>query len=372
MSLIVDDRRPADVLEALDGPGPVVVVDHRRVPPDDLARRLDHAPPGTWLVALTSGSTAEPRAVCRTRDSWQVSVAALAEVTGVGPGMRVLVPGPLASTLFLHAAWHARQAGAEPVIAPLTTRQHWDVAHLVPRQLSGLLSGDVDLSGRTVVAGGAALPAALASRAAERGLAVVTYYGAAELSFVAVRAPDSTSEGMAAFPGVEVSCREGLVWARGPLLATGYLPDASGHRATAGALRHDIDGWASVGDRGRMLADGSVVITSRGEDAVQSGGATIDVAEVEAVLSQAPDVTDVVVLAVPHSDLGHVVGAVVERAGPADPQSVRTMRGWARDRLAPEALPRRWHLTPALPRTAGGKVDRIAARALLAPADAPD
>ena len=106
---------------------------------------------------------------------------------------------------------------------------------------------------------------------------------------------------------------------------------------------------------------------------MQTGGATVDVAEVESVLAGAPGVSDVVVLAISHRDLGHVVGAVVERAGEAvDAASLRELRGWARARLTPQALPRRWHLTTSLPRTSGGKVDRVAAGDLLRAPDPPD
>jgi acyl-CoA synthetase (AMP-forming)/AMP-acid ligase II len=373
VAVILSDEHPDEVLRALDGPGPVAVFDHRRARPDGFTQRLEQAPSRTWLVALTSGSTAAPRAVCRTRDSWQASVEALATATGVGHGSRVLVPGPLSSTLFLHAAWHADQVGATPVIEPLGTAREWDVAHLVPRQLADLLGTGAALAGRTVVVAGAAIPTAVAARAQARGVRVVAYYGAAELSFVALGEPDAESASLPPFPGVDVVTREGVLWARGPLLATGYLPDSSRDIDAGGPLQRDADGWASVGDRGRVLADGSVVVVGRGATAVQTGGVTVDVAEVEAVLASAPGVSDVVVVGVAHADLGQVVAAVVEHPdGTHDAGSARWLRSWARQRLTPHAVPRYWHLTTALPRTSAGKVDRVAARALLTMSDPPD
>jgi acyl-CoA synthetase (AMP-forming)/AMP-acid ligase II len=367
----VSDAHPRDVLRALDGPGPTAVLDHRRGQPVGFAHRLQHAPPGTWLVALTSGSTAAPRAVCRTRVSWEASVEALATATGTRAGSRVLVPGPLSSTLFLHAAWHAVQIGATPVFEPVRTAREWDVAHLVPRQLADLLDTDSDLVGRTVVVAGAALPAPVAARAQAREVRVVAYYGAAELSFVAIGEPHAESASLPPFPGVEVVSRDGVLWVRGPLLATGYLTDAAVDPRACGPLQRDGDGWTSVGDRGRVLPDGSVVVAGRGEAGVQTGGATVDVAEVETVLAGAPGVREVVVVGVAHADLGQVVGAVVEHDS-VDAASLRRLRTWAQRRLTPQALPRSWHLTPALPRTSAGKVDRAAARALLGPPHPPD
>lgn len=371
MAVTVSDEHPHEVLRALDGSGPIAVLDHRRPPPDGLAHRLEHAPERTWLVAMTSGSTAAPRAVCRTRASWEASVEALTAAVAVRPGTRVLVPGPLSSTLFLHAAWHAVQIGATPIVEPLSTAREWDVAHLVPRQLADLLGTDADLTGCTVVVAGAALPTAVAARARARGLRVVAYYGAAELSFVALGEPDAESTSLPPFPGVEVVSRAGVLWVRGPLLAAGYLPNESGGAEPHGPLRRDVDGWASVSDRGQVLPDGSVVVVGRGATAVQTGGATVDVAEVEAVLSAAPGVREVVVVGVAHADLGRVVAAVVERDS-VDAASLRRLRAWARERLTPQALPRSWHVTTELPRTSGGKVDRAAARALLTTADPPD
>jgi long-chain acyl-CoA synthetase len=365
--MLVGDDRPEDVLAALESPGPVAVLDHRRPSIGSLlGEALPQAPDGTWLVALTSGSSAAPRAVCRTRASWQAGVAALADLTGVGPGSRVLVPGPLSSTLFLHAAWHARQVGAEPVLAALGTAEPWDVVHLVPHLLDRLLRAGDDLAGRTAVVAGAALPAGLARRASRRGLRVVSYYGAAELSFVAA---GRGSGPLAPFPGVEVQVRAGMLWARSPYLCSGYLPLPAGRvPPVPGPLQCDGDGWATVGDRA-SLVPGGLLVHGRPGTAVQTGGATVHVADVEAVLRDAPGVADVAVVATPHPDLGEVVTAVVDAGEPG--LTARRLRAWARPRLSAEQRPRRWLVVDALPRTAAGKVDRSAVQRLVARHEPP-
>ena len=341
---VVGDADPDEVLAALDGTGPVAVVDHRIPVPADVLAALAQVPQA-WLVAFTSGSTARPRGVWRTRESWSASVERLARLA---PGARVLVPGPLHSTLYLHAAWHARQVGARPVVGRLDT-EGWDVAHVVPRQLERLLASAAPLAGRTVVVSGAALPTGLAERAGRAGAHLVAYYGAAELSFVAVGVDGGP---LRPFPGAQVTARDGVLWVRSPYLAGGYLPTD----ATPGPLQQE-DGWATVGDRGEVV-DGTVVVHGRAGRAVQTGGVTVHVADVEAVLREAPGVLDVVVLGTPHPDLVEVVTAVVEAVDPALTRT--TLRAWCARRLPPEHRPRRWVVTAALPRTAAGKTDRAA------------
>lgn len=363
---LVTDEHPSAVLDALDeardgapdDPPAVLVVDHRTPPTRQQALASLTAPSGTWLVAFTSGSTSAPRAVCRTRASWQASAPVLARLTGTGAATRVLVPGPLSSTLFLHAAWHARAVGAQPVLAPLESARGWDVVHLVPHQLSRLLTARDDLAGRTAVVAGAALPSSTARQAADRGLRLVAYYGAAELSFVALGDP-----ALRPFPGAQVEVRDGEIWVRSPYLALGYArpagrPDAA---SPAGPLRLDENGWATVGDRGEVGADGTLVVHGRGTTAVQTGGATVHVADVEHALRRHPGVTDVVVAGVPHAELGQVVAAVVE----SSTATVAQMRAWARATLAPAARPRRWLVQAHLPRTGAGKPDRDRAVGLL-------
>jgi acyl-CoA synthetase (AMP-forming)/AMP-acid ligase II len=364
----VEDDRLDVVLAALDGPGPVAVVPHRRPLPAGLPSVLSRAPERTWLVAFTSGSTARPRAVCRTRASWSASVDALARLTGTGEGTRVLVPGPLASTLFLHAAWHAGQVGAVPLVDRIDTSLPWDVVHLVPHQLAALLdlAGDgpaADLGGRTAVVAGAALPRSTVTRAQARGLRLVAYYGAAELSFVAAGDPgDDPDAALAPFPQVQVDVRDGEVWVRSPLTCTGYLPLPEAGRAD-GPLRH-AGGWATVGDRGAWTRDGRLRVLGRGEAVVQSGGATVLVADVETALRAVPGVRDVAVLAVPHPRLGAVVGAVVE-APSGSALDVAALRTAAAGLLSAEHRPRHWRVVPEMPRTDAGKIDRQAAAAML-------
>ncbi|WP_053205203.1 AMP-binding protein [Jiangella muralis] len=307
-------------------------------------------------AGFTSGSTGRPRVVVRSRSSWTGSFAATDRLTGVTAADTVLVPGALSWSLTAFAAAHALAAGATvrltgdwSVPSLLAAAPDADVVHLVPHRLAAVLDARPERL-RTAVVGGAALGTALRERAADAGVGVVAYYGATELSFVAVD-PDGT--GLRPFDGVEIELRAGEVWVRSPWLAHGYVG------AAAGPLRRDADGWATVGDLAADAA-GPLVLRGRGDGAILTGGATVVPEDVEAVLAAVPGVEGVVVLGLPHAGLGQVVAAVVQGDG------VRraVLEATARARLTPAQRPRRWLAVDELPRTSSGKPARALVAAL--------
>ncbi|MFG3440245.1 class I adenylate-forming enzyme family protein [Nonomuraea sp. NPDC047897] len=306
-------------------------------------------------ACLTSGSTGRPRAVVRTRASWTGSFPHLSALAGIGPDDVVLVPGPLVSSLYAFAAVHALAVGATVVLpgrrttgVPTSLLHRATVVHVVPHLLPAVLDVLADGGGRlrTAVVGGAALPPQARDAAARAGVRVVSYYGATELSFVAV---DADGTGLRPFPEVEIQVRDGEVWARSPWLAQGYLAGA------AGPLKTDGAGWMSVGDRAEPYLPGEPLrLRGRGDGAIQTGGATVVPEDVEAVLRGVPGVTDVVVVGSPHPLLGSVVTAVLEGSPPAR----ATLEVVAREGLDPAQRPRRWYAIGDLPRTPTGKPAR--------------
>jgi acyl-CoA synthetase (AMP-forming)/AMP-acid ligase II len=225
------------------------------------------------------------------------------------------------------------------------------VLHAVPTVLADVLAarehGALPRLRRAVVAG-AALPPALRARAAAAGVDVVEYYGAAELSFVAV---DRDGAGLRAFPGVRLRLRDGLIEVRSPYVAQGYA-EGTGPLTV-------VDGWAGVGDRGRLDADGVLVVAGRGGDAFCVGGTVVLVADVERVLGSVAGVLEVACVGEPDRRLGQRAAAVVRPAAGVDPaRLVRELRLVARRELAAPARPVRYVTVEALPRTLAGKVDR--------------
>jgi long-chain acyl-CoA synthetase len=310
------------------------------------------------LVAFSSGSTGRPRGIVRTVESWQASIAALSDITGITRQDRVWLSGPLWSSLFLYGAFHADAVGAQMVFRdgdPASAT----AMHCVPTQLPGLLhraqTGGLPLVRLAVVAGDH-LAASLREQCETTGWRVVEYYGAAELSFVAWR---ENSGPFRAFPGVETELRQGTLWVRSPYLARGYL---SAH--ADGPFRHDQQGWATVSDLAREVAGGLDVL-GRGNSAVTSGGHTVVVEEVERLLRGLPGVEEVALLGVPHPRLGQVLTAVV--VGSALDVTLRA----AVAGMPTPSRPRRWVHVDALPRTSGGKLRRDALPGLVAKLNQP-
>lgn len=308
-----------------------------------------------WLELSTSGTAAAPRAVLRSLASWEDSFDHVSRLTGTTADDRVLVPAPPSGSMFAFAHAHAAQIGADVVALPRWSLRDAEVAaarctvaHLTPAMLAGLLDRDLGAL-RTVVCAGAALPDGLRQRAHDAGVNVVDYYGAAELSFVAMRVGDRLDP----FPEVEIDVRDGVIWARSPWLADGYAPGQTG------PLRRDSDGWATVGDRGHLDPERGLVVIGRGDDTVTTGGVTILCADVEAAVLTFHTVTAAVAVGMPHPDLGEALEVVVTGSSTIDIGELRFHTGAL---VARTHLPRRWHVWTDLPLTPAGKVDRTEIR----------
>ncbi|HIZ99063.1 MAG TPA: AMP-binding protein [Candidatus Janibacter merdipullorum] len=309
---------------------------------DPVAAFADAERRGRSIALPTSGTSGRPRTIVRSTDSWTRSFPALSELTGTTEDSRVWVPGPMTATMNLCAAVHSRWAGAR-LVDDLADATH---THLTPTALRHLLASGADLTGRHVVVAGDRIDAATRDRVHAAGGRLSHYYGAAELSFVAW---GEHADALRPFPGVEVQARDGELWVRSPFVSEGYLePDLE--------LRTD-DGWATVGDRGEV-ADGLVHVHGR-EGGITTAGATVNVADIERVLRPLA-AGDLVVVGLPHPDLGEIVAAAVTDAG-----DVHRLPALAREVLTAAQRPRRWVHLDALPLTGNDKVARPAVRRAL-------
>jgi acyl-CoA synthetase (AMP-forming)/AMP-acid ligase II len=311
---------------------------------DIITQRSASTPPipGAAWAALTSGSSGSPRIVIRTERSWAASFEYIGELLHATPRDQVILPAPASSSLTLFSLAHALSGGPRPLLGN-ADRTRAVCMHGTPQGLQTLLEHGAPPGLRTALVGGSHLDPSLRARAAAAGIRVVGYYGAAELSFVAI----DDGDGLRPFPGVDWDVRDGVLWVRSPFVALGYVGDA-------GPLRRDGE-WATVGDRAEVL-DGRLRLLGRADDAILSASATIVPAEVEAVLRSVRGVRDAVVFGIPRPRIGTLVAAFIE-TDRADPTRLRTA---CRDRLAPAHRPRRW-FAGVLPRTASGKPARAEA-----------
>ncbi|WP_156891272.1 AMP-binding enzyme [Agromyces subbeticus] len=316
------------------------------------AARISAAlPAGTELAVLTSGSSdaaAAPRAVARTSASWLESAAPLAEIAGLSATDRVAVTGPLHVSMHLYAALHALWLGA----AVGDELDGASIVHATPTRFARLIEGAV-VPPAAIVAG-AAMNDGLRAQAAQRGIRVTEYYGAAELSFVAA----GDGGPLSPFPGVEVELRAGPsgdeVWARSPYLALGVVG--------GGMLRRDERGFATVGDLAERVGSDEFRVLGRGDSAITTAGTTVLAEDVEARLLRLGGIAAAAVVGEPDELLGERIVAVVELDGTADFAAIVAS---ARSALSAAERPRRWFVHP-VPDTASGKPARGALRAALA------
>jgi O-succinylbenzoic acid--CoA ligase len=235
---------------------------------------------------------------------------------------------------------------------------------------------------RTVLVGGAPCPAPLVERALAAGLPVALTWGMTESCAQAVTATpaqtrrDSTSVGR---PLEHVRLRvddTGRLALRLEGLEPAELVRDGGGEPRLRPLVDD-DGWLVTSDLGEVSADGTLRITGRVSDRIISGGVNVDPVEVERHLERHPGVAEVAVVGTPDTRWGERVTAVVvpRQVEGGTGERLRTsalreaLEAHARSGLAPAKRPRSWVWTPALPRSAAGKIDRDALRRLAASAE---
>jgi fatty-acyl-CoA synthase len=148
----------------------------------------------------------------------------------------------------------------------------------------------------------------------------------------------------------------GEVWVRAPNVARRYWPDLPAC---------DADGFFHSGDLARQAPDGSVTVVGRAKDMLISGGENIYPAEIELLLTQHPLVAECAVVGQDDARWGEVVVAVVVLRDGAGEDWAPVLQRFLEGRLARYKWPRHWHRLDALPRTALGKVQKPALKALL-------
>ena len=105
----------------------------------------------------------------------------------------------------------------------------------------------------------------------------------------------------------------GEILVRGATVMNGYWQNAE---ATAETLK---GGWLHTGDMGSLDEDGYLTLMDRGKDLVISGGSNIYPREIEEVLLQHPNVSEVSVIGRPNPEWGEIpVAYVVGQATPPE------------------------------------------------------
>jgi acyl-CoA synthetase (AMP-forming)/AMP-acid ligase II len=235
---------------------------------------------------------------------------------------------------------------------------------------------------RTVVSGGAPLPAALLRRADRLGVPMIHSYGMTEASPLVlvgqVRSDLEATEDRRlkqgfVVPGLDYEIAQdpgsgpepdgrqrGELRLRGPWIVDGYERD----ERSAGAF---VDGWYHTGDIVVRDDDGYLHVVDRKADLIKSGGEWISTLELEDALSTYPGVTAAAVVGVPDVRWQERPRAYLVTAHPVD---VVAMKESLAQRFPRFWIPDEFVLTDSLPLTAVGKYDKKRLRAEGGPSSA--
>lgn len=367
---------------------------------DELSRELaraqtptvpsEAAPDDIALLIYTSGSTAGPKGVvCRHRQV-TFAVAAIAARLAYRSDDVVCARLPFSFDYSLYQAFLCAHAGAELVMVASQDElsaframraSGATVLPVVPPVAQNLLRlavrGTDGFRLRLITNTGAELTRGVADRlrATFPGVQVVPMYGMTECKRISIAEPDEDLHRPGtvgrALPGTRVEVVDeagapvpvgdvGEILVRGPHVMDGYWRDPG---ASAQRFRSDPatgERCLLTGDYGTLDGDGTLTFVGRRDDIFKRRGVRTSVNEIEAAALDIPEVEEAVAV---------LVGPGRECAlwvrGTIPPEQV--LRGIS-DRLEPAKVPDRCLLTPELPRTASGKIDRQCLAARLAEA----
>lgn len=339
--------------------------------------------PHLGAVKLTSGSTGEPRGILVDEEALLADDEALTKTMGLGAAERILAAVPLTHSYGLASiVLPALVRGAMVILpdqdagplGPLRAAHALGATFFptVPAYLDALLRRSTPppwpASLALTITAGAPLRPDTASRFRRTyGRPVHVFYGSSETGGITYDREGGAGERGTVGPavaGVRIELEEsgrdgaaGVVTVRSPAVARGYWPAAVPGRLDAGLFRSgDVARWV----------DGELELGGRTDDLINIHGKKVNPREVEAVVATLPGVDEVVVIGA-HSPgrVEELLRAVI--ACPAGLLSPQDVVAWCRPRLAEHKVPRSVVLLPTLPRTARGKIDRVALRTLEAP-----
>ncbi len=340
-----------------------------------------------FLLLFTSGTTDLPKGFLRSRGSWDHNVRISRMYLGAEEGMATIAPGPVSYSLTLYALVEVLATGGSlhlqsgfDAAAAVRTIEEERVERFVgvPAMLLAFVTAaerssagtDALRSLRTVITGGANQSERIRSvfESAVPGARLRSYYGASEIGFIGF---SDTGDGtrLTPFHGVEVSVRDdagaavpdgeiGTLHVRVASAVERYVSATSDERIT------DPDGWSSVQDLAAVEA-GHLVLAGRAGDIAVSGGHKVSLPQVERALATVPGCESCCAVALPDASLGSIVAVVVEGGAETVPPKQR-MQQELRRLLAPQFVPQRYYRAAELPRTAGGKIRRVAVAELVA------
>jgi cyclohexanecarboxylate-CoA ligase len=338
-------------------------------------------------IAVTSGSTGEPKGVLHVHNSAIATIDSTILRQGIGPSDIVHLAIPVGHTFgYFYGVRCALQARAclllqerwdAQAMIELTAKHHCTISLGPSAFIIDLLAIErrrIDLlsSLRVFTLSGDSLPAPTVRKAIEtfpfrisRALgmtefghacstdaqtpreALIETLGTAQPEMI-FRIRDDV--GREVEPGVE-----GRIVTSGPFLFAGYLSE--------NALNQDVlddGGFFDTGDLGSMDAAGFLRITGRMKNVIRRGAETIPAALLEDVVASHPDVLHAIVVGVPDQRLGEIPVACVQLRSDRQLALSDINRLLERERITRRFWPSELRIFKEWPIGATGKIDRRA------------
>lgn len=352
------------------------------------AARAAVSPDQAALLVYTSGTTGSPKGAVLSHESLIWSFSRQGERWG-GDSLRMILNLPInhsgsvgdifLSALAVGGTLLLMERFDPDQMLELVSREQINTLMQIPTMFQILVSRPgfetADLSSlRSVVWGGAAMPAPVLTKLQAPGRQLGVVYGLTEApASITYTDSDATVEQLTITagrpdPDMEVRLADetgrvrpigtpGEIQVRHRSTFQGYFRNPE---ATEAAFTED--GFLKTGDRAVMRPDGHLQIVGRIKEMYKSGGYNVYPREIELCLESHPGVSMALVVSRPDEVFDEVGHAFIVPQKPYELSSTELL-DWCRERLANYKIPKGITVTDALPMLPIGKPDRRALRA---------
>jgi len=342
-------------------------------------------PEDVALVLHTSGTTSRPKLVPLTQQNICASAANIAESLALAPDDCCLNIMPLFHIHGLIAAvLSSLYAGASVACTPgfnalrfftwiKELDPSWYTAvptmHQAIQSRAGRNHEIIEASRMRLIRSSSASlpPQVMAAVEQSFGVPVIESYGMTEAAHQMASNPlpprdrRPGSVGIAAGPEIAIMNEAGAllpagsigeIVIRGPNVTAGYQNNPEANSAAF------TNGWFRTGDQGVLDDKGYLRLTDRLKEIINRGGEKISPREIDEVILDHPDISQVVTFSVPHEKLGEDVAAAVVLADGATLDQ-KQLQAFVSKRLADFKVPRTVVFVDEIPKGATGKLTRI-------------